>query len=199
MLQFGDTLLNAFVGSVISMFATGLVRLHQQSSFLVTIYQSLLPIRIRVCAERDRAQLIKIFALAKLTVVRLLLVIQVPPPRHGGVVYAFQSKRSPRCCCDSQTLAFLSAAWGVGWYILTQQSCTACWYNLCVPFAYSLPIGFILDIFGPYGYAAHNTFGSGLTIAEKLEHQIESGSEAGDKKSGKGSPTTDNPIADRDT
>jgi hypothetical protein len=46
--------------------------------------------------------------------------------------------------------------------------------NIFTPWATSIPIGTLLMVIGPFGYMAHNSFGSGMSVAE-VRDGVESG------------------------
>ena len=52
--------------------------------------------------------------------------------------------------------------------VMCEMSCSAFLYNVLVPYVGTFPVGTVLALVGPYGYLFHNSFGSGLTVEEKI-------------------------------
>ena len=57
--------------------------------------------------------------------------------------------------------------------LMRDSGCTTVLDNVLIPFFGTIPFVFIMGIIGPYGYIAHNTFGTGKRITQVLAEKAE--------------------------
>ena len=54
------------------------------------------------------------------------------------------------------------------WVLMNESGCTTIQNRVLVPFIGTIPFTFLMGILGPYGYMAHNTWGTGMRITEVM-------------------------------
>ena len=57
--------------------------------------------------------------------------------------------------------------------IMEESGCKAIQSQILIPFLGTVPFAFLMSIFGPYGYMAHNTWGTGVRFSRVLKARVE--------------------------